>query len=74
MKIKINVLELASELADLAVRREICDNESIEEEDGQWELIYIKNGNVINYTEKAQDNFNILYDYYYNTILKYESE
>lgn len=41
MNVTINLLETASELADLAVRREMCNNESIEEGDGQWEEVYI---------------------------------
>lgn len=71
MNVTINLLETASELADLAVRREMCNNENIEEGDGQWEKVYVQNDNVITYTEEAQKLFNDIYDYYYNVILKY---
>ena len=72
MNITINLLEVCSELADLATRRELCNNESLDEGDGFWEEVYQKNGNDTIYTEKAQDVFNEIYDYYYNEILKYK--
>ena len=72
MEITINLPQVASELADLATRREICDNESLDEGDDFWELVYQKDGNGTIYTEKAQDVFNGWYDYYYNEILKYK--
>lgn len=72
MNININVVEVSSELADLAVRREICDNESLEEGDGFWEEVYQyakDEENVIIYTEEAQDCFIRWYDYYFDIII-----
>lgn len=74
MEIKINVIEVASELADLAVRRELCDNEDLNECDGEWEKVYqnqkMMDGEVIIcYTDKAQDLFNKIYDYYFNMLV-----
>lgn len=72
MEIKINVIEVASSLADLAVRRELCDNESIEEGDGDWEKVYQyaeDEENVTIYTDEAQDCFISWYDYYFNMLV-----
>ena len=72
MNVTINILECCSELADLAVRREICDNESLEEGKEEWEKIYQyveDEENVIIYTEEAQDCFIRWYDYYFDIII-----
>jgi len=72
MEIKINACFIASELADLAVRRELCDNENLEECDGEWEKVYQyaeDEENVIIYTDKAQDLFIGIYDYYFNMLV-----
>ena len=55
MNIKINILEVASELADRDLQIEFDFDES---------LIYHDNGET--YTDEAQDMFNDLYDYYYD--------
>ena len=57
-EIKINIVELASELA----ARQLQDH---------WQdsiLIFDENDEEIKYTEEAQDIFNGLYDYYYSLI------
>ena len=74
MDIKVNAIELASELADLAVRRELCDNESLDEGDGDWEKVYqhTKDCEGTTYTDEAQDCFLGWYDYYLAEIEKYK--
>lgn len=62
-EIKINIIELASELAERRVEEEFkkdplrFDNR-----------IYIEEENEVRYTEAAQDVFNTWYDYYYTEI------
>jgi len=57
--ITINILELASELADLELENNWMDSIKVwvEEENGD-----------LRYTEEAQDIFNDLYDKYYSMI------
>lgn len=55
----MNILELASELADERVKHELIG-----------EPIYIETFNELRYTEDAQDLFNEYYDYYYSLIIK----
>ena len=63
MTIKINILELASELAELKLF-EIFDADDIYvESDDEVE---------VRYTDEAQDSFNGLYDEYYNIISQFE--
>ena len=61
MEITINLLEAASELANLIVHERFLDDES---------FIYHKeeNGDTI-YTDHAQSLFNEMYDYYYDFLL-----
>ena len=59
MEIKINILELACELAHRDLVRMI-GNES--------ELFESSTDGITNYTEDAQEKFNELYDYYYSII------
>jgi hypothetical protein len=61
----INILELASELADLELRQkwDFRDGKA-DMDDGDGNLIY---------SEIAQDIFNDLYDTYYDLILKYSN-
>ena len=70
---KINLKDLLIELADLATKREMCDNENLDEGDGFWELVYKRDDydNII-YTESAQQTFNNWWGYYNNTILKHK--
>ena len=56
--ITINIVELASELADLDLRENWKDSIKIDEEDED----------ETSYTEEAQDVFNDLYDTYYSII------
>jgi hypothetical protein len=58
--ISINVIEVASELA----------HNALIDKHGCVEMLEI-NG-VMVYTEKDQDVFNELYDYYYSFLLEYE--
>lgn len=57
MKRTFNVLELASELADLKLRETFNGDIDIETE------------TEVRYTEEAQDYFNELYDVYYNFLI-----
>jgi hypothetical protein len=56
MNIKINIVELSSELADKDIETHFGENRWIESDD---ELIY---------TEEAQSLFDEYYDYYYQII------
>lgn len=56
--ITINIVELASELADMDLRENWKDSIKIDEEDED----------ETSYTEEAQDVFNDLYDTYYSII------
>jgi hypothetical protein len=67
MEIKLNLLELASELAHsrtLYESGDICNNE-----DDMFEDI---NADVLTYKEEIQDRFNEWYDYYLSEIEKYK--
>ena len=67
MEIKVNLLELASELAHsrtLYESGDICNNE-----DDMFEDI---NADVLTYKEEIQDRFNGWYDYYLTEIEKYK--
>ena len=66
-EIKINIREVCSELAELHLIREHRDINTDEELE---KLIWIEKDNVITYTEYAQDQFNILYDLYYDLLEK----
>lgn len=61
MEIKINILELACELAYRDLVR-MVENES--------DLFEDPTSGITNYTEDAQEEFNELYDYYYTIIEK----
>lgn len=70
-EVVVNDIELASELADLATRREMFDNESIDEDSDEWNKMYVTDDEETRYTEEAQDIFNGWYDYYTSQIEKY---
>ena len=57
--ITINIVELASELADLELENNWMDSIKVWVEEENGDLIY---------TEEAQDIFNDLYDKYYSMI------
>ena len=59
MNVKINIVELASELADLELQDNWMSSIKIYSED--------EDGNL-SYTEEAQNVFNDLYDKYYSLI------
>jgi hypothetical protein len=59
MNVKINIVELASELADLDLENNWMDSIKVWIEDENEDLVY---------TEEAQDIFNDLYDKYYGLI------
>lgn len=58
-EIKINILELASELAHYDLVEMVGDEN---------ELFEDPTAGITSYTEEAQDKFNDLYDYYYTII------
>jgi hypothetical protein len=64
MDIKVNLVELASELAVERVHDEFASQ-------GE-SAIYVDNSDHIGYTEEAQSCFNMWYDYYYEFINKYK--
>lgn len=66
MDIKINLVELASELAADRTHEELT-LEYMTERD-----IYKQDSDVIEYTEYAQKVFDGWYDYYYDFISKYK--
>ena len=66
MDIKINILEVASELAHLVVTAKFEDDDR---------LIYKDvTQSVIEYTDEAQHLFNEWYDYYYDFLLNLKEE
>lgn len=66
MDIKINILEVASELAHLVVIAKFEDNNN---------AIYESTTDTItSYTEEAQDLFNEWYDYYYDFLFNLKNE
>lgn len=60
---KINIVELASELANYDLEENWSNSIKIWVEDEETECL--------TYTEEAQDIFNELYDKYYSTIERY---
>ncbi len=66
MDIKIDLVELASELAVDRVHEELTA-EYLSDSD-----IYITDSDVVEYTEYGQKVFDGWYDYYYNFINKYK--
>jgi hypothetical protein len=66
MDVKVNIVELASELANDRTFEELTSEYMGEVE------IYKTDSNVVEYTEYAQKVFNGWYDYYYSFIDKYK--
>ena len=60
MNVTINIVELASELADKDLEGHFGQN--------RWTSIDDTNEDTLIYTEEAQDLFNEYYDYYYSVI------
>lgn len=69
MNVTINILECCSELADLAVRREIWGVEEVPDTDGIWGKVYVAESDCISFTPKAQELFEQWYDYYFDIII-----
>ena len=67
--VSVNIVELASELAENQTMIEMFDNDSLDEEEEEQMYVTHLDGTT-SFTEEAQDIFNNLYDYYYNLILK----
>lgn len=57
MNVTVNILELASELAQADLELHM-----------DYGVMYKDGGSVMTYTEEAQDEFNELYDKYYSII------
>ena len=68
MDIKVNIVELASELANDRMFEELS-REYLSESD-----IYKQDSDVVEYTDYAQKVFNNWYDYYYNFVNIYKIE
>lgn len=67
--LSVNIVELASELAENQTKIEMFDNDSLDEE--EEEQMYVSNSDgTTSFTDEAQKIFDNLYDYYYNQILK----
>lgn len=64
MNVTINILELASELAEMEMEQNRKIGEITTIEDGSGCIIY---------TEEAQDVFNDLYDKYYSVIERFKN-
>jgi bisphosphoglycerate-dependent phosphoglycerate mutase len=65
--VKVNILELASNLAEKAMIDEMIANGSISNES---EAYVKETEESTRYTEEAQDVFNRWYDYFYDEILR----
>lgn len=74
MDVTINILEVASKLADLETRIDICDQTNVEENEKDWKRVYVRTPEGINYTEEAQNIFNGHYDYFYNFLLEHSKK
>lgn len=69
MEVKVNVIEVASELADAKLR----EYENRPDMAGLFPKgIYIETEDEVTYTDEAQDVFNTLYDSYFDFILDLE--
>lgn len=64
MNIEVNIVELASELASEATKREMFSKGLIVDENE----MYIEEAGIGYYTEEAQEIFNDYYDTYYTII------
>ena len=66
MNITVNIVELAAELA----QNELEKNSELTSNDAEFGIWINDGNNCLIYSEKAQDIFNDLYDYYYSLIEK----
>ena len=68
-EIKINLCEVASELAHETAKSKMISDGSINDDADMWQ----DDGNGVDiYTDEAQDIFNVWYDYFYNFIDGYK--
>ena len=67
--VSINILQLASELAENQTKIEMFDNDCLDEEEEEQMYVSHSDGTT-SFTDEAQKIFDNLYDYYYNQILK----
>ena len=67
--VSINILQLASELAENQTKIEMFDNDCLDEEEEEQMYVSHSDGTT-SFDEEAQKIFDNLYDYYYNVILK----
>lgn len=70
MEVKINLIEVAAELAEIATTKEILNlyPEDIKENTEEYNKIYKIENNVRYYTEEAQQIFEKHYDFYFDFI------
>jgi hypothetical protein len=68
-EIKINIVEASSELANIKLFDYYRQNNSSISIDEIEDLVLVLNEDeIVTYTEHAQDQFNILYDLYYDLL------
>jgi hypothetical protein len=65
----INIVQLASELAENQTKIEMFDNDCLDEEEEEQMYVSHSDGTT-SFDDEAQKIFDNLYDYYYNLILK----
>jgi hypothetical protein len=65
----INIVQLASELAENQTMIEMFDNDSLDEEEEE-QMYVIHSDGTTSFDDEAQKIFDNLYDYYYNVILE----
>ena len=70
MEIKINLVEVASELADNATKDEMINREFIISDEERF-TVDLDSGDLM-YTEDAQDIYDRWYDYFYSKIEELE--
>jgi hypothetical protein len=66
--VSINILQLASELAENQTKIEMFDNDCLNEEEEEQMYVSHSDGTT-SFDDEAQKIFDNLYDYYYNVIL-----
>lgn len=67
-EVLVNIVLLASKLADNETKIRLFDNDNLSEEEEEQMYELDMDGSSI-YTEEAQKIFNNLYDYFYHEIL-----
>lgn len=68
MDIKINLLELASEMAHRELLLQTCIEFGISEDEAEGKITYLTH-DVVRYKEEYQDKFNTLYEQFYDSVL-----